>query len=229
LIDDDVSVTSLLGNGHIEGALKALLGISLESPGGNGNFAYLMEKDCGERIDLVAFQNANPVFWIETKSSFLDRLNNCCAAARDAMAQVGNYLKRIDDPLQGTPAYIVHFLGSLPNLEAGQLPVWATCRFEALGPPAAKNILLEHAAVIEGLYSKQPLYQSSRRVVIFDHGPTVLAIVVRVLVTNRARLGAIYMALNKKTRSRLSKTEGVRVKAILEELPYNLARYWPKI
>jgi len=117
------NLSSALTNGKVETHLKTLMGITWATQQRRGRpRSFLMDKKLGAPLDLVAFEQGVPQFWIEAKSDFVaDELSVERSASR-ALAQVRSYAQRVPTELRECPAYIVHFLCPLPDDE--QYPGW---------------------------------------------------------------------------------------------------------
>ena len=127
----NLDLRSVLTNGKVEAQLKTFLGISWVADNPRGR-AYLMDERFGlpGGFDLVAFEDLEPRFWIETKCDFAADRARAERSARDALRQVDRYTSHDSLPgdLRECPAYIVHFLCSLPS--EGQYPGWASGPFD---------------------------------------------------------------------------------------------------
>lgn len=170
-------VTYLLINGHIEMQLKGLFGCAWISPRQSAR-SFVMDKQCGrpERggaaLDLIAFENRIPQFWVEIKCTFAECNEAAISTSGNAIEQAAAYLNNVRLELAQCPGYIVHFLTSLPRQEDSLLPEWILKKFARL-----RGVALDPDA-LERYYENtaQRRYHSSKVVPVFDG---VDAIIVR--------------------------------------------------
>jgi hypothetical protein len=153
----DINLQAALTNGKVEAVIKTLLGITWVA--GAAALAqhrtYLMDKRFGMRagIDLVAFQQQQPMFWMECKCDFAQDPRQARVSARRAFEQVRCYVPNLprilrERPGYVVPGYIVHFLCQLPNRE--EHPEWVLT-FDRLAnnEPLEPNELVHYYNALE--------------------------------------------------------------------------------
>jgi len=142
-------VTYLLTNGNIEMQLKAFLGCAWIKLNQSAR-SFIMDKQCGrpERggaaLDLIAFENRIPQFWVETKCTFSECNDAAINTSENAIEQASAYLSNVRVELAQCPGYIVHFLTSLPRHDDSLLPDWILQKFARLHDVALPPSALEH-------------------------------------------------------------------------------------
>jgi hypothetical protein len=134
---DSPAATYFLANGKIEKALKTFIGTAwIEA--NVASRAYAMDKRPfdGCEMDLLAFEHAAPIFFIETKCSFAEDPRDVWAAALRALSQtdtlytnLGANPGELADGFLACHAYIIHFLNSVPKPEDPLLPPWLRARY----------------------------------------------------------------------------------------------------
>lgn len=177
-------VECLLTNGKIEKQLKFFLGAAWEQ-GQPKTRAYVMDKRPfdGFELDLLAFDNCVPQFWIEAKSSFKDDWNDVTRSARKALRQAEARINSDALRPQNCDGYIVHFLTSLPDV-ATKIPRFMMDAFDALRNTPPSN-LDQRAYELETLYRAEAAvhYNSSESIRLWPvdrkFDPTVFAVVVK--------------------------------------------------
>jgi hypothetical protein len=86
----------VLANGKLEKQLKLFLATAWIRRGRNR--ACVMDKRCNRReLDLLALQNAEPRYWVETKCDFRESPREAKKSARDALRKV----KEINNAIRG--------------------------------------------------------------------------------------------------------------------------------
>jgi len=132
---------------------------------------------CG--LDLLAFENADQSFFIETKCTFAQDPRDVWASAYRALAQTETlYASLAANPgdlssqFLACHGYIVHFLNSVPHPEDRLLPAWLRARY-----PRGRPV---NPADLEAFYrdNREPRYNSSVVLKIWDE-LRVYAIVVQ--------------------------------------------------
>lgn len=140
-----------LTNGNVETLLKNVFGMAWI--GTLTSRAYVMDKQFkrtdtngrGPAIDLVAFDNREPQFWVETKCTFAECGEAAKRTATEALLQAWEYRTNLASQLEGHPGYILHFLSSVPQRTEFGLPLWVLQKFADLGTDRIlPELLLEH-------------------------------------------------------------------------------------
>ncbi len=142
----------ILANGKIEKQLKLFLAIAWIR--GGRNRACVMDKRFnGRELDLLALQNAKPRYWIETKCDFREAPREAEDSACDALEKIyraraafhGSGEEDDDEPaddkvaafteeVRSCPAYIVHFLNSVPRKDDPRHPSFILRKFPRKSP-----------------------------------------------------------------------------------------------
>jgi hypothetical protein len=141
--------SSFLRNGKIEMQLKLFIGAAWErgNPGARafvmdkafylpGKASYPSGKDEKQRrkkkggLDLVALEDGEPRFWIETKCSFFEDEGNGLECASSALSQADRTADSLIAELQRCPVYLVHFVNSIPD--ASHYPDFVSRKFARL-------------------------------------------------------------------------------------------------
>jgi hypothetical protein len=196
---------SLLVNGKIEMLLKSIIGVAWESEKPNDH-AFVMDKRFKVQgapvgiggLDILAFENRKPKFWIETKCSFFEDSGNGRKSANAALDQTELTFQRLHPHLATCPVYIVHFLNSVPNnCKAWPCDDFVIGKFPKRRCFANKFTDAEkHRRLIEWRHKRinvlRAIYESHHKNRRFDgsaiipisHDPFVLAIVVRLSSPN---------------------------------------------
>ena len=138
----------------------------------------------GFELDLLAFEDGRPKFWIEAKSSFKDDWNDVQKAEKKAVRQAADRVMSTALQERDCDGYIVHFLTSLPRPGTSLLPPFMMQVFNELREPQPSE-LASRARELEVIYQLDAgeLYDSSEATRIWPAPlglePTVCAVVVK--------------------------------------------------
>lgn len=177
---NSLPISYLLTNGKVEKQLKFFIGAAWEKSC-NKN-AYVMDKwfsktkqvyemeqhkaiennmDKGfskkmVELDLLAFKDAIPQFWIEAKCSFIDDHNDLTGSAKRAIVQVQSNKASLPNCLQSCPGYIVHFTLSLVPINDPLLPNCVIDKFARIRKKVGlSNLPFNHLNVFNTYYLQQ--------------------------------------------------------------------------
>lgn len=171
----------LLTNGKVEKPLKYFIGAAWEAK--NSQNAYVMDKVFNYReLDLLAFQKANPVFWIEAKCSFIDDYNDMEKSAIKAIQQVTSNIEHLPDCFELCAGYIVHFTLSLIPVNDPLLPKCVQDKFRGLRGNKNNSVPPpNHLDIFDNFY-KKPIgnYYQGHAIIEICASPLTYALIIRV-------------------------------------------------
>jgi hypothetical protein len=187
-----LNLEAALTNGKVEAVLKTFLGITWVAGAValGEHRTYLMDKQfgTGAGIDLVAFQQQQPMFWLECKCDFASDPRRARASAKKAFKQVRRYVPNLPGTLRERPGYvipgyIVHFLCQLPMAE--EHPEWVVA-FDALvnNQPLEPNELVHFYNALEQAHRltdpEEPLIEFVSAFATISLVPALQVVVLRV-------------------------------------------------
>jgi hypothetical protein len=128
---DQLPTNYLLMGGQVEKQLKWLIAAAWQASNPETR-AYVMDKEFSRQLDLLALENREPRFWLETKCTFRQDQGRSQKVAYDALRQVEEIMEFLDPALSAVPGYIVHFLSSTPKDQDPRLPAWVLAKYAGL-------------------------------------------------------------------------------------------------
>ena len=130
LQDPELPSHYLLVGGKVEKQLKYFVGATWQAMG-QGR-AYVMDKRFARELDLLAFENLRPRFWMELKCSFREDPTDSLHSATRALIQTQQIVAALDPRLSQCPGFIIHFVNSIPDHRDPHLPDWVLDKFAGL-------------------------------------------------------------------------------------------------